>query len=99
MAGFGTTGGGYVTNDGERNVHLPRAQHYNLAADQSETKNFLLERHDVVAELIATMKELINEGYSTPGPAQVNDVSVIWKRFLNTDSAPKNTKPKKRKAR
>jgi arylsulfatase A-like enzyme len=95
---FGPTGGGYVTKDGEENANLPSAQLYNLATDLGETKNLLSEKPDVVAELTATMEKLVNEGRSTPGPAQTNDVPVNWKRFLNLERAPKNAEPKRRKA-
>jgi len=61
------------------------AQLYNLDNDLSETTNLYAERPDLVAELTALLEQQIQEGRSTPGVAQKNDVPVNWKRFLVAD--------------
>lgn len=60
-------------------------QLYNLAADPGETKNLASEMSELVTSLTEGMDKLVNDGRSTPGPTQTNDVSVKWKRFLNSE--------------
>jgi arylsulfatase A len=64
-----------------------KVQLYNLAADLGETTNLAAERPALVAELTAVMDRLVNEGRSTPGAKQTNDVNVNWKRFLEVQDA------------
>ena len=40
---------------------------------------------ELVTSLTEGMDKLVNDGRSTPGPTQTNDVSVKWKRFLNSE--------------
>ncbi len=75
---FGSGPGGY---DSPRDAHP--AQIFNLVADLGETTNLRAEKPDVVAELTALMEKLVNDGRSTPGAPQTNDVRVNWRRFLS----------------
>ena len=56
-------------------------QLYNLDDDLGETKNLYAEQPQRVAELTALMKSLVDNGRSTPGKAQSNDVPVKWNRM------------------
>ncbi|MCO6453803.1 MAG: arylsulfatase [Pirellulaceae bacterium] len=58
------------------------AQLYDLAADLGETTNRYAAEPEIVARMTALMQRLVDQGRSTPGPAQQNDVAVNWKRFL-----------------
>jgi arylsulfatase A len=51
-------------------------QLYNLANDLGETKNLADENPERVAQMKALLEKLINNGRSTPGPVQENDVKV-----------------------
>ena len=76
---FGQGGGGFGAKGGQ----LPTGQLYDLATDLGETKNLWAEKPELVAELTATMEKLVNDGRSTPGAKQVNDVEVKWRKFLS----------------
>jgi arylsulfatase A-like enzyme len=54
-------------------------QLYHLADDLGETNNLYRAQPQIVADLQAAMKALIDNGRSTPGPKQPNDVPVKWK--------------------
>jgi hypothetical protein len=56
--------------------HLPPMQLYDLAHDEAETTNVAAEHPQVVAELGALLQRYVDEGRSTPGPRQKNDVEV-----------------------
>ena len=75
-------------------------QLYDLAADIGEKKNLWNENPGLVAELMATMKTMVDRGRSTPGANQTNDVPVRWEKFMNLPDAPKaaaSTPGKKKK--
>jgi len=55
-------------------------QLYNLAADIGETKNLYAQHPEIVAELTALLKKTVEDGRSTPGPKQQNDVPVDWEK-------------------
>jgi arylsulfatase A-like enzyme len=56
--------------------NLPPMQLYDLARDEAETTNVAAEHPQVVEELQALLKRYIDEGRSTPGAAQKNDVAI-----------------------
>jgi len=74
---FGTGSGGWTKGQDNHPAQL-----YNLADDLAETTNLYAEKPELVTEFTALMETLVTTGRSTPGPAQKNDVQVIWKRFL-----------------
>lgn len=76
---FGQKGGGFGGAPGAAET----GQLYDLATDLGENKNLWLEKPELVAELTAAMEKLVNEGRSTPGEEQSNDVPVRWQRFLS----------------
>jgi arylsulfatase A-like enzyme len=51
-------------------------QLYNLANDLGETRNLADENPERVAQMKALLEKLINDGRSTPGTVQENDVKV-----------------------
>lgn len=77
---FGQKGGGFAGAPGVGKT----GQLYDLSTDLAETKNLWAERPDLVSELTAAMTRLVNEGRSTPGAKQANDVPVPWGKFLKT---------------
>lgn len=54
------------------------AQLYHLEDDLPETRNLYADRPEIVAQLNESFRRLVQEGRSTPGPAQANDVPVRW---------------------
>lgn len=77
---FGRGSGGWTepTEESPRKRNLPMLQLYDLAADLGESTNLAEERPDVVARLTQTMREYVEDGRSTRGPAQPNDVPPEW---------------------
>ena len=70
---------------------LPPVQLYDKDADISETQNVQAQHPEIVRNLTQLLNKFVNNGRSTPGLGQTNDVSVdIWKYKLNE---PKNNKP------
>lgn len=57
---------------------LPRVQLYNMKDDPAETTNLYEARHDVVNELFKTLTGYVENGRSTPGPAQHNEPPLWW---------------------
>ncbi len=57
-------------------------QLYNLAEDLGETNNLWNREPERVAELSKIMEQLVQQGRSTPGAPQANDVEVLWDKFL-----------------
>jgi hypothetical protein len=51
-------------------------QLFDLADDLGETKNIAAEQPRIAGELAAHLQKLIDDGRSTPGAAQKNDVPV-----------------------
>ncbi len=59
-------------------MHLPPMQLYNLATDESEKTNVANQYPEVVKMLTAQMQAIIEDGRSTKGPKQKNDVPVYY---------------------
>ena len=62
----------------------PPVQLYDLASDLGERRNLAAEQPQLVAELTTLMETLVENGRSTPGTPQHNDVPVNWRKFLKT---------------
>jgi len=75
---FGMGGGGFGGKAAKKKADGPAGQLYHMDDDPGETKNRFDEKPEVVAELTALMKKLIDDGRSTPGTPQKNDVPVRW---------------------
>ncbi|HOD83781.1 MAG: Arylsulfatase [Planctomycetes bacterium ADurb.Bin126] len=75
----GSNGYGSASKPGDaeaRKQGLPEVQLYNLSTDVAEQKNLQAEHQEVVARLTALLRKYIDDGRSTPGPKQKNDVPV-----------------------
>ena len=59
-----------------RKAKLPTIQLYDLASDIAESTNVASEHPDVVEQLISLLKRYVDQGRSTPGRPQANDVKV-----------------------
>ena len=61
----------------------PKGQLYDMTVDPGEQENLYEEKPEVVAELMARLKEDVANGRSTAGPKQENDLPVeqikLWK--------------------
>jgi len=57
---------------------LPAVQLYDLAEDQKETRNLQADNPQVVAELTADLRRVIEQGRSTPGAVQPNHAGAKW---------------------
>jgi len=68
----GQGSGGLLLGGDDEPVQL-----YNLENDLGETKNFAGEMPGCVSEMKIIMEDLIENGRSTPGPKQKNDVEVV----------------------
>jgi arylsulfatase A len=55
---------------------LPDVQLYDMSSDEGEVHNVAAEHPDVVSELTALLKKAIDDGHSTPGSVQSNDVPI-----------------------
>jgi arylsulfatase A len=71
------SGGGHAGDTGPEPGQL-----YNLTKDIGETKNLYAQHPEIVAELTALLKRYVEDGRSTPGPKQANDVRVNWNKKL-----------------
>lgn len=58
----------------------PAMQLYDLESDPAETKNVIAEHPEIAERLTDRMREYIERGRSTPGPAQTNENSREWKQ-------------------
>ena len=74
---FGPGSGGWSKGQDEQPAQL-----YHLGDDLAETTNLYAERSDIVDDLTRRMERYVNDGRSTPGAAQANDVPVRWRRFM-----------------
>ena len=70
---FGRGSGGWTKGE---DAHP--AQLYHLNDDLSESKNLYADQPEMVTELNELMRRLVDEGRSTPGAVQENDVPVRW---------------------
>jgi arylsulfatase A len=61
---------------------------YNLSDDLGETKNLYAQNPGIVADLTAILEKSVDDGRTTPGPQESNDVPVEWRRFLLSSSQP-----------
>ncbi len=57
---------------------LPAVQLYNLEDDPKETKNLQADHPEIVKQLTADLRQVIEQGRSTPGPKQPNHAGAIW---------------------
>ena len=55
-------------------------QLYDVTADIAETKNLYSQHPEIVAELTALLKRYVEDGRTTPGAKQSNDVPVDWNK-------------------
>ncbi|OHB64153.1 MAG: hypothetical protein A2Y76_04095 [Planctomycetes bacterium RBG_13_60_9] len=64
---------------------------YHLPSDLSETKDVLVENPEIVARLTKLMQGYLDNGRSTPGAAQSNELPNGWRQVLQTDGPGKST--------
>ena len=57
---------------------LPPVQLYNLQDDPKETLNLQADHPEVVAQLTADLRRIVEQGRSTPGPKQPNHADATW---------------------
>jgi arylsulfatase A-like enzyme len=57
---------------------LPPVQLYNLHDDPKETANLQADYPEVVEQLTAELRQVIEQGRSTPGPKQSNHAGAKW---------------------
>jgi arylsulfatase A len=68
-------------------LHLPKVQLYDLATDIGEQHNLQAEHPEKVASMTALLEKYVNDGRSTPGPPQKNDVPIdIWKTATTAEN-------------
>jgi len=59
----------------------PPFELYDMKNDSRETRNVYAEHPDVVKRLEAEITRIIQQGRSTPGPAQANDGASWWRQL------------------
>ncbi len=91
---FGPNGGGAWSSQSATKPDGHPAQLYDLATDIGETTNLYAAHPEIVEKMTNLMEKLVDEGRSTPGRKQKNDVAVNWRRFLK---APEKTSPGEKK--
>jgi hypothetical protein len=66
---------------------LPPVQLYDMARDIGERTNEWQAHQDVVANLTKLLEKYVNDGRTTPGPRETNDVAVNIRKTkpLSTD--------------
>jgi len=62
--------------DEAQKLGRPPIQLYNMADDPGETRNLQKEHPEVVKELFGLLKKYVEQGRSTPGAPQKNDVPI-----------------------
>jgi arylsulfatase A-like enzyme len=78
------SGGWSAPKDGEAlNAGLPPLQLYNMISDYKETKNVAVENKKVVEAMTRQLEALVENGRSTPGAMQANDVPVNIRKEIN----------------
>ena len=80
---FGKGSGGWAKGSDEHPAQL-----YDLANDLGEKKNLYAEQPEKVEELTKLMQTLVDNGRSTPGAKQKNDVTVNWRQFMRPVKKP-----------
>ncbi|MEE2886631.1 MAG: arylsulfatase [Planctomycetota bacterium] len=61
---------------------LPPVQLYDLEADPKETTNLQAKKPELVQQLTADLRSLVEAGRSTPGPRQKNHAGQVWWKGL-----------------
>ncbi len=61
---------------------LSGLQLFNLKTDPGEKENVIDKNPEVADKLTKLLESYVNNGRSTPGPKQVNDVEVKWKKAI-----------------
>ena len=64
--------------DAARKQNLPPVQLYNLHENPKETTNLQADYPQVVQQLTADLRQVIQQGRSTPGPKQPNHAGATW---------------------
>ena len=62
--------------------NLPPVQLYDLESDPKETRNLQAQKPELVKQLTADLRALVEAGRSTPGPRQKNHGGRLWWRGL-----------------
>jgi arylsulfatase A len=71
------SGGWSAPRPGKEARDAPKVQLFNLADDPAEKNNLEATHSDKVAHLTALLQSYINNGRSTEGRAQKNDVEIV----------------------
>ncbi|MDG2126651.1 MAG: arylsulfatase [Fuerstiella sp.] len=61
-----------------RKQNRPAVQLYNLHADPQETVNLQADHPEIVEQLTAKLRRVIEQGRTTPGPPQPNHAGARW---------------------
>jgi arylsulfatase A-like enzyme len=64
-----------------KKLGLPPVQLYDLEADPKERTNLYDKKPEILEELRAILKEYVEKGRSTPGPAQTNEGPKHWEQL------------------
>jgi arylsulfatase A-like enzyme len=88
ILGAGSGGAGQPTDSEAASLGVPDAQLYNLATDPGETTNRIATHRAEAARLAALLRRHVENGRSTPGPAQANDVAVMLPASTSLASPP-----------
>ena len=75
------SGGWSSPSEKKAKAGSPPAQLYNMEADVGERKNLYLKKPGIAKKLLSLLREDIQRGRSTKGPASTNDIDkiVLWK--------------------
>ena len=76
---------------------LPRIQLFDMVDDVSETKNVEAEHADIVEQLTKLLQKYVDDGRSTPGAKQENDVPVDIRRGIKQAALKRSNKPAAKK--
>ncbi len=75
------SGGWSSPKDGEAlKAGLPPIQLYNMISDDKETQNVQAEKKEIVAAMTQQLEALVENGRSTPGGKQTNDVPITIRK-------------------
>jgi arylsulfatase A-like enzyme len=66
-----------IQHDNWKLIAANPARLYNVATDPAERTNVYAQQPAIVAELVTLLNKYVNDGRSTPGPQQTNDVPVV----------------------
>lgn len=80
--------GGWTERDDDALQNgLPLIQLYDMTSDPSETNNVYAEHPAQVKAMLTQLKEMIDNGRSTPGAQQHNDVPIdLWKLDMSPEA-------------